>query len=230
MKFVLRLALPLLLTLSLHAIPRLALPLSGTYPEKLATVELKTHLLLRSEEQTGSTDTHLNSLSTPNLIVARDIPTLPIGNDSTLWALDFSFHTPLYMLIVFRITPPLPISAEAQIDLRPQRQRLDYQAVRNILAVTRDWLLENIEDNGRQTSIAHGGFVRSLAEGVQISMVQAPTKRLTYGLALDAVERLIIWEMFIGRGKAVDFGVLENGVLKGAGGIKKSLNGIEAAR
>lgn len=102
--------------------------------------------------------------------------------------------------------------------------------MRNVLAVTRDWLLENIEGSGRQTSVIHGGFDKSLAEGVQISMIQAPGKSLTYGLALDTVERLMIWEMFIGRGKAVDFGILENGVLKGAGSIKKSLKGIETAR
>lgn len=91
--------------------------------------------------------------------------------------------------------------------------------------------MENIERSGREMTIMHGGFERSLAEGVKISMVQAPGKRLTYGLVLETVDKLFIWEMFVSRGKAVEFGILEQGALKGVGSIKKAfMNSVDAAR
>ncbi|KAI4172956.1 MAG: hypothetical protein LQ343_003243 [Gyalolechia ehrenbergii] len=149
----------------------------------------------------------------PKAHIARDVPILPVVNDPKL------------------IAPPLHIGEDVQIDLRPQRQRLEYQAVRNVLAVTRDWVMENIERSGREMTIMHGGFERSLAEGVKISMVQAPGKRLTYGLVLETVDKLFIWEMFVSRGKAVEFGILEQGALKGVGSIKKAfMNSVDAAR
>ncbi|KAL8937230.1 MAG: hypothetical protein Q9211_003787 [Gyalolechia sp. 1 TL-2023] len=152
-------------------------------------------------------------VAAPKTPVARDFPTLPVGNDSKL------------------IAPSLHVGEEVQIDLRPQRQRLDYQAVRNVLAITRDWAMENIERLGRASPIEHRGFERSLAEGVRIYMVQAPGKTLTYGLVLDTVERLMFWEMFVSRGKAVEFGILEHGVLKGVGSIKKAfMDGTDAAK
>lgn len=78
------LALPFLLTLSLHAIPRLAFPLSGAYLGKVAPTDRSIHTLPRSQEQTTPTDTHLISVPISKSIVERDTPSLPIGNDPTL--------------------------------------------------------------------------------------------------------------------------------------------------
>ncbi|KAL9599618.1 MAG: hypothetical protein Q9219_003701 [cf. Caloplaca sp. 3 TL-2023] len=142
-------------------------------------------------------------LTVPKTNVARDIPNLTVADETG------------------QAVTTLEVDGDVQLDLRPQRQRLDYRGVRNLLVVTRDWAKQNIERSHEDQTIDHGRFERSLGEGVQISMVQAPSKRLTYGLVLEIVEKLLFWEMFVSRGKAVDFGILENHVLKGVGSITK---------
>ena len=64
----LRLGLPLVLAISLHAIPRLAFPLSGSAcPEEVQITDISTYTGPRSEVHTTSPDTHLSSISTANV-------------------------------------------------------------------------------------------------------------------------------------------------------------------
>lgn len=123
------------------------------------------------------------------------------------------------------------------MDIRPQRQRLDIRAVRNVLVVAQDWAEENIERAYPGQAINHGGFERTLGEGVGLAMVQVPGKRLTYGLVLEVLKRLLAWEMDVSKwgtipfGKAVEFGILEQGTLKAVGSIKKDrIRSMDVAR
>ncbi|KAL8719076.1 MAG: hypothetical protein Q9225_003871 [Loekoesia sp. 1 TL-2023] len=145
----------------------------------------------------------------PKTKVTRDVPTLPLGNNTK------------------PSTGTFQINENVQMDLRPQRQRLDIRAVRNVLVVAQDWAEDNIERAYPGQTIDHGEFERTLGEGVELAMVRAPGKRLTYGLVLEALKRLLAWEMDVSKwgtmpfGKAVEFGVLEQGTLKAVGSIKK---------
>lgn len=117
------------------------------------------------------------------------------------------------------------------IDIRPSWRRLDFYAVRNVLAVTQDWAEANIERTWTGQPIQGGVVERSLGEGVELHMVEALGKRLTYGLVLETVKRLLEWELSVGKGKAVEFGILDHGFLKGAGGIRKDkLRSLDFAR
>lgn len=107
------------------------------------------------------------------------------------------------------------------IDIRPLWQRLDLIAVRNVLVITKDWAEEAIERGRAQWAIEHHGLERTLFEGVEIRMVEAPGKDLTYHLVNETVTRLLAWEMTRGKGRAVEFGILKQAVLKGAGSIRK---------
>ena len=109
--------------------------------------------------------------------------------------------------------------------------------MRNILVVTEAWAAENIERAFPAQRIDYPRIERSLNEGVQITITQAPGKRLTYGLVLETVRRLLAWEMGITQGgakqfgKAVEFGILEQGTLKAAGSIKKErIRGVDVTR
>ncbi|KAI4261673.1 MAG: hypothetical protein L6R42_003126 [Xanthoria sp. 1 TBL-2021] len=126
------------------------------------------------------------------------------------------------------ITVPLPVrmNPNVHVDIHPSFfSRLDIVAVINILAVTKDWALENIQRVGPNRPIDHGELWKTLAEGVQIKMSAAPPMSLTYGLVVDTVDRLLMWELDQhkkkGTARAVQFGILEFGVVKGAGSIKK---------
>ncbi|KAL8699048.1 MAG: hypothetical protein Q9201_006222 [Fulgogasparrea decipioides] len=107
------------------------------------------------------------------------------------------------------------------VDIRPQWSRLDIRAVRNVLVVAEDWAREGAERFSPYQSIPNDRYEYTLFEGVQIRLIAAPSKRLSYHLALETFERLLTWEMALSKGKAVEFGILEQGVLKGAGSIKK---------
>ncbi|KAL8673243.1 MAG: hypothetical protein Q9168_002319 [Polycauliona sp. 1 TL-2023] len=120
----------------------------------------------------------------------------------------------------------LGINPNVHVDMHPSFfSRLDIRAVIDVLAVTKDWALENAERVGPNGPIDHGELWRSLADGVQIKMSAAPQKRLTYGLVAETVDRLLIWELDQhkkrGTAKAVEFGILDSGVLKGVGSIEK---------
>lgn len=118
------------------------------------------------------------------------------------------------------------MNPNVHVDIHPYFfSRLDIIAVINILAVTKDWALENIQRVGPNRSIDHGELWKTLAEGVQIKMSAAPRKSLTYGLVVETVDRLLMWELDQhkkkGTARAVEFGILEFGVVKGAGSIRK---------
>ena len=95
----------------------------------------------------------------------------------------------------------------------------------DILVVTKDWALENIESAGPNRPIDHGEVWKTLADGVQIQMSAAPQKRLTYALVMETMDRLLAWELDQykkrGTARAIQFGILEHGVVKGTGSIKK---------
>ncbi|KAL8737590.1 MAG: hypothetical protein Q9181_001532 [Wetmoreana brouardii] len=113
------------------------------------------------------------------------------------------------------------LDQNVHVDIRPQWSRLDIRAVRNVLVVSEDWAREGAERFSPDQRIPNDRYEYTLFEGVQIRMIAAPSKRLTYHLALETIERLLTWEMTVSKGKAVEFGILEQGVLKGAGSIKK---------
>ena len=103
--------------------------------------------------------------------------------------------------------------------------RLDIYKVVGLIAIAKDWALDNLEHGSPNRPIEHGEFWKSLAEGVLLKMSAAPGKRLTYGLVVETLDRLMIWEkdQYARRStaRAVDFAVLENGIVKGAGSIRK---------
>ncbi|KAL8998984.1 MAG: hypothetical protein Q9169_002090 [Polycauliona sp. 2 TL-2023] len=122
--------------------------------------------------------------------------------------------------------PVLRLDPNVHIDIHPSFfSRLDIRAVLNILAITKDWAQEHIERVGPHRPIDHGEVWKTLAEGVQIKMSAAPQKRLTYGLVSETIDQLLLWEWDQhekkGTAKAVEFGILQYGVFKGAGSIKK---------
>ncbi|KAL8981986.1 MAG: hypothetical protein Q9205_003381 [Flavoplaca limonia] len=121
---------------------------------------------------------------------------------------------------------PLRLNPNVHVDIHPFFfSRLDIRAVIDILAVTKDWALENLERVGPHHTIDHGELWKTLADGVQIKMSAAPQKRLTYGLVVETVDRLLAWELDQhrkrGTARALQFGILEHGVVKGTGSIKK---------
>ncbi|KAL8762144.1 MAG: hypothetical protein Q9184_001800 [Pyrenodesmia sp. 2 TL-2023] len=130
--------------------------------------------------------------------------------------------------------PSLDIDDNIHIDLRPSWRRLDFIAVRNVLVITQDWAEENIERGWPGRYLQYPRFERSLGEGVELNMAQAPGKHLTYGLVLETVKRLLEWETTVGKGgkgKAVEFGILDHGIVKGAGSIRKEkIKRLESAR
>ncbi|KAL8949126.1 MAG: hypothetical protein Q9222_004737 [Ikaeria aurantiellina] len=113
------------------------------------------------------------------------------------------------------------IDTRVQVDIRPQRQRLDIHAVWEVLVVSQDWAQEKIERTHPDQYIDHNYFDRTMGEGVMLTMVAAPGKHLTYGLVLEALGRLMKWEIDERNARAVEFGIVSSGILKGAGSIKK---------
>ncbi|CAO1598888.1 hypothetical protein XANCAGTX0491_002644 [Xanthoria calcicola] len=144
----------------------------------------------------------------PNLIRSLPVPLLMDGK------------------IISNVPFPVSMNPNVHVDIHPSFfSRLDIRAVINILAVTKVWALENIERVGPNRRIDHDEVWKTLAEGVQIKMSAVPHKSLTYGLVVETLERLLIWELDQhkkkGTARAVEFGILEFGVLKGTGSIKK---------
>lgn len=125
----------------------------------------------------------------------------------------------------------LGIDENVHIDLRPSWRRLDFIAVRNVLVITQDWAEENIERGWAGRYLPYPRIEKTLGEGVELTMVQTPGKHLTYGLVLEAVKRLLEWETTVGKGKAVQFGILDHGIVKGAGSIRKAkIRSLDSAR
>ncbi|KAL9040984.1 MAG: hypothetical protein Q9180_001569, partial [Flavoplaca navasiana] len=121
---------------------------------------------------------------------------------------------------------PLRLNPNVHVDIHPSFfSRLDIRAVIDVLVVTKDWALENMERVGPHHAIDHGELWKTLADGVQIKMSAAPQKRLTYGLVVETIDRLLAWELDQhrkrGTARALQFGILEHGVVKGTGSMKK---------
>lgn len=94
-------------------------------------------------------------------------------------------------------------------------------AVQVLLALTEHWAQEAVERLQGDVPIEHGSFERSLGDGVVISMQRTPGKTLTYRLVAETVQRLWAWEMSTGKGKAVEFGILDHQKLRGIGSLKR---------
>ncbi|KAL9637903.1 MAG: hypothetical protein Q9204_001693 [Flavoplaca sp. TL-2023a] len=146
---------------------------------------------------------------TPQTKVVRSLPLPLLMNGKNL-----SLPSPL------RLNPNVHVDIHASFF-----SRLDIRAVIDILVVTKDWALENTERVGPHHTIDHGEVWKTLADGVQIKMSAAPQKRLTYGLVVETIDRLLAWELDQhkkkGTARALQFGILEHGVVKGTGSIKK---------
>lgn len=116
------------------------------------------------------------------------------------------------------------------IDIRPSWRRLDLVAVQMLLVVVEDWAEEAVERTHPDQPLREGGLQKSLGDGVVLKMQRAPGKALTYGLVLETVRRLLAWELNKGKGKAVEFGILQHGFIKGSGSIKQEkYRSLEAA-
>ncbi|KAL8716104.1 MAG: hypothetical protein Q9220_000009 [cf. Caloplaca sp. 1 TL-2023] len=113
------------------------------------------------------------------------------------------------------------VDANVHVDIRPQRQRLDLHAVWEVIVVSQGWAQEQMERTNPNHYIENDYFDRTLGGGVLLSMVAAPGKHLTYGLVLEALGRLKTWEVDERNARAVEFGIVSSGILKGAGSIKK---------
>lgn len=90
-----------------------------------------------------------------------------------------------------------------------------------LLAVTQSWAEEAAERMHVDQPILGGGLKRSLGDGVVLSMQRTPGKALTYGLVLETVKKLWAWELSTGKGRAVQFGIIDHGLLKGSGRLEK---------
>ncbi|KAL8786554.1 MAG: hypothetical protein Q9213_002690 [Squamulea squamosa] len=140
----------------------------------------------------------------------RNLPVLPSTNNKNVSTLSI----------------PVGQDPNVHIDFHPSFfSRLNIHDVIGLLAVTKDWALENMERTSPHQPIDHGAVWKTLGDGIRIKMAAAPRKSLTYGLVVETVERLLRWEInqcnARGTARAVDFAILELGVLKGTGSIKK---------
>ncbi|KAI4092428.1 MAG: hypothetical protein LQ344_003494 [Seirophora lacunosa] len=140
------------------------------------------------------------------LHVARDASTIPVVKDNS------------------NLTEPLGVVENVHLDIRPLGpfwRRLDLVAVQMLLAVTQNWAEEAAERMHVDQPILGGGLKRSLGDGVVLSMQRTPGKALTYGLVLETVKKLWAWELSTGKGRAVQFGIIDHGLLKGSGRLEK---------
>ncbi|KAL9018836.1 MAG: hypothetical protein Q9185_003854 [Variospora sp. 1 TL-2023] len=137
------------------------------------------------------------------LHLARDVLTLPTVNHDS------------------KVTAPLSVDENVHIDIRPSWWRVDLVAVKMLLVVVEDWAKEAVERTHPGQPLREGGLQKSLGDGVVLKMQRAPGKVLTYGLVLETVKRLLAWELYTGKGKAVEFGIIQHGFIKGSGSIKR---------
>ncbi|KAL8664754.1 MAG: hypothetical protein Q9202_002757 [Teloschistes flavicans] len=107
------------------------------------------------------------------------------------------------------------------IDVRPQWSRLDFAAVRAVLLVAEHWAQSGINDTSPYNPIPHNQYAITLFEGAELSMRAAPGRQLTFHVALETFQRLLKWEGERGRGKAVQFGIMQQRTLMGVGEIKR---------
>lgn len=165
MRFAIRLALPLILTITLRAIPCLASPLSsGACPEKILTTDISTETLPRSKEQTTPTDTYLTSINT--------------------------FKAP-YNVAGFKkyIFPVRDSDVVLTIDLR---KRVDKAHLANFLEVAEDHVGAQVVRSGPEATLPMGMFEWDLGEDLEIFAESSLTllRPMTWSILRDAIRGL----------------------------------------
>ncbi|KAL9579824.1 MAG: hypothetical protein Q9212_004869 [Teloschistes hypoglaucus] len=249
------LALPLILAVVLHAIPRLAQPLS--VPDTTAEQPPKTGIDLspipRSLEQTPSTGILSTKLTTsidslhgqspgypdvrkrsisPRTDARRHVPAAEAAEEGTsmyYFPLVLCVKSPKILTNNLRITLFPRADPDIYIDVRPQWSRLDFRAVQAVLLIAEHWASSGVNDTSPHQPIPRNQYATTLFEGAEVAIRAAPGKYLTYHVAQETFQRLLKWEWEKGRGKAVQFGIMRQTTLLGAGEIKRGkIRGVEA--
>ncbi|KAL8648229.1 MAG: hypothetical protein Q9226_006080 [Calogaya cf. arnoldii] len=176
--------------------------------EQFQEASCRVNLAIGGKDFLGYVDVRRKK-ETRQTILIRNLPSPLLQNSMNISTLPF----------------PVRLDPNVHVDFHPAFfSRLDMRAVIGLLALTKDWARENVERFGPQRPIDNGQVWKTLSEGVQIKMSAVPHKRLTYGLVVETVDRLMMWELqHVKKGTtpAVEFGILEFGVFKGSGSIRK---------
>ncbi|KAI4094072.1 MAG: hypothetical protein L6R37_007308 [Teloschistes peruensis] len=246
------LALPLVFAGALHAIPRLAQPLSvpDTTAEQLPKTGIDLFPIPRSLEQTPSIGILATKLTTsidslhgqspgyPDVLrrptssranARRHIPTVEAEEDTSMYTLSpVLFIKQSKDLTHARTTLAPRADPDIYIDVRPQWSRLDFRAVQAVLLIAEHWASSGVNDTSPYNPIPNNRYETTLFEGAEVAIRAAPGKFLTYHVAQETFQRLLKWEWEKGKGKAAQFGIMRQKTLLGAGEIKKGkVRGVE---
>ncbi|KAL8897939.1 MAG: hypothetical protein Q9207_006954 [Kuettlingeria erythrocarpa] len=165
MGHVVRLVLPLILSVALHAIPRLAAPLLlSASAEEGPNTDISANSPPRSNGQILPLDTHLATFSTSNG---------PINVNSSR----------KHVFPVQDTNVVLTISLGKQLDRQP---------LTNFLALAYDLVTRQVERHGADTVLPLGMFEWNLGEELEIFAESSLTmdRQMTWVILLDAIEGL----------------------------------------
>lgn len=165
MQLVVRLVLPLVLAVALHAIPRLASPLiPDASSEDGPTTLISAHSEPRSNAQISSLDTHL---------------TVPPTTDAPVNVTSSKKH----------IFPVQDTDVVLTISLG---KRLDIEPLASFLALAQDLVTGRVERDGADTVLPMGMFEWDLGEGLEIFAESSVDlgHQMTWVILMDAIKGL----------------------------------------
>ncbi|KAL8626935.1 hypothetical protein Q9189_007361 [Teloschistes chrysophthalmus] len=219
--------------LALHAIPRLAQPLSlpDTTAEQLPKTGIDLSPVPRSLEQAPSIGILTTKLTTSIDNLHGQSPGYPdVRRRPDSSRAKSRRHVPAAEgeegTSMTTLSPRA--DPDIHIDVRPQWSRLDFHAVQAVLIIAEHWASSGVNDTSPHQPIPNNRYETTLFEGAEVTIRAAPGKYLTYHVAQETFQTLLKWEWEKGRGKAAQFGIMRLRTLLGAGEIKRGkIRGVE---